>query len=574
MIVDMEVFIMLLKELFWFSGIWIMPISLIASFCVSRLFQVFRELYGATEIVYSPMFLVLGKWVPVFIAVLPSVCILMINIYAYVCEGKRDFCPHSWSHSFSRTNDKRKAMTPKISSVYLSKIPDGFTFGRYKNRFVRLPINKNNIMHTLIVGSPGAMKSTTLLNALIWNFNFASKKDKMTVFAIDIKPELQRKSCNINDPFVRVINPASFDKVYWGFDAYYGLSQKSSDDEVEERIDAIVRRLISTSKSHERNEIFYETARNILVTFLLYGFRKGLGFYNSITKMLSVSMKNLIIEILTDRKVLEAHPKLNMLLRGYDHDDSQFLNDVEATMRQDLRVFSIKSVKYFFKDNPRKVSPENLTDGISLFLSLPDHLLEQYRPLFRMITQLTLNYLSSLSERERSENDVPLIWLLIDEFGSIGNLQIKEPLARLRSRRISIWLCVQGLSQLDEIYGAEGRRTILNNCEVNMIFSSRDDVSNKFFSDLAGVYQETKISTNRRTNGGGGDSSESISKETRPIFDNSDFARLRVEKKMICFVEGSFMLVDKCPYFKIKQLLEKSDEIKAVNDRSMSDETI
>ena len=90
------------------------------------------------------------------------------------------------------------------------------------------------------------------------------------------------------------------------------------------------------------------------------------------------------------------------------------MEDIQLTLRQDLRIFDTDTVRYQFDENPKKASPIDLTNGISIFLALPDHLLKQYSPIFRLITQMVLNYLSSIPEHERAEQDVPMIWLLID----------------------------------------------------------------------------------------------------------------------------------------------------------------
>lgn len=474
------------------------------------------------------------------------------------------------------SHDKERAMHPDIDRTYLSRVPETFTIGRDGNRYVRIPLNPNYITHCLVVGAPGSWKSTTILNSLIWNFNFAKPEDKATVFAIDVKPELQRKSVvySRKSQKVKVINPASNSSYYWGFNPYYNLSQDNSDDELERRMDTIARSLIATSEENE-NAIFYHTAQNIMVGFLLYDFRKGLSFMDSMHKLMAVSVKDMIAEIMSDAEMLKNHPKLRMILQAHDGDKSEMLQDAENTMHEMLRVFSNTSVHYCLQGNSRMASPEDLTKGISIFLSIPDDQIEQFRPIFRLITQLVLNYLGSIPERERSGKNVPIIWLLIDEFGTIGHLDIEGPLARFRSRKISIWLCTQGLSQIDQTYGKDGRRSIVTNCETTLVLSCRDDEADKFYSAIAGNYRETKIANTR--NGIVGithNASQNLSTEYRPIFDASDFSRLNKDKKIIAFVDGGFIYADKCPYFMIPAFNELSEKIVATNDLVMNDEGV
>lgn len=557
----------------WFSGIWLLPVSGIISAFIGYLILGIRQLKALMD--GTPAALAENEILLLILtAVAPPVAVFVVNVIRYKIFNERNFAPAS-SRGSGYSRDKRKAMEGRIPREYLSSKPDGFTIGKKGIRYVRLPVDPRNILHTLVIGSPGSMKSTTLLNSLIYNFNFAKKEEKMTVFAIDVKPELQRKSV-IYDPErgdVKVIDPSSTSPVYYGWDVYFGLDKTSSDDEVEARADMIARSLISCREGSD-NSIFYSTAQNLMVAFLIYGFFTGKGFLDSMLQLMSVPMQDLVASILSDTKMCDAHPKLRLILQAYDTGEgsSEMLKDAESTMHEKLRIFGVSSVQYMLRDNPRKASPVDLTDGTSVFLSLPDNLLKQYAPLVNLITQQVISYLGSIPEWERSEKDVPVIWLLVDEFGSIGHMDVEGALARFRSRKICIWLCVQGLSQLDDTYGQFGRRSIVTDCECNLIFSSKDDVANRFFSDISGQYRETKISTHRNGVSGVRDSSQNVSTEFRQIYEVSDFVQLRRDRKLICFVDGHHFYIDKCPYFQIKELRELSDRIRSENNRILNGE--
>ncbi|SUO03191.1 TraG protein [Faecalicoccus pleomorphus] len=483
-----------------------------------------------------------------------------VNLIQYHFFGKRSFAPDK-----SINKDKLRAMYPVVPKRYLSKTPNDFTIGKYRNRYFRIPIDTNDIKHALIIGSPGSFKSSTLLDALIWNFNFEKEKKPMTVFALDVKPELSRKSIDESRDDVRIIDPST--QTGCGFDVWYGLDQDDPDDRLVERADLIARTLITNPSGNSDNEFFYISAQNLMVPFLVYGFRKGLGFVETILQIIRIPLQDLITTILMDEDTQTNHPKVIGMLTPYDGKDSDAIQDIELTLRQDLRIFDTDTVKYQFDDNPQKASPTDLTNGISIFLALPDHLLKQYSSIFRLITQMVLNYLSSIPEHERTEHDVPLLWLLIDEFGSLGRLQIQEPLARLRSRKVSIWLACQGLSQLDLTYGHDGTRTILDNTETTLVFSCKDKPTAEIISSWCGQYQETRISKNKKHTGMFGDQSLTQSSEYRNVMDVTDIMALRKNKELLVFDEGNRYLIRKCPYWQIPLLKEKSDAIKKINEK-------
>lgn len=557
---------------FWFYGLWTLPIDLII-FLAMRSFLIglksFQYINTGMDVKAT---LTAGQNITcLLLSIIPSAVVFTTNFIRYM-NGETEFIPFASNKVTTISRDKKMAMEAQDDAAlpYLSKKPDGITIGEMNHKYFRIPINPNNILHALIVGSPGSGKSSTLLNGLISNFQFPFLSSRMTVFAIDVKPELQRKSVVI-DPkgvTVRVLNPSSLSDVYFGWNAFYGLNEYSSDDAVEARMDKISRSLI-VSDGKSENEIFYATARNLMVAFLMYGFFLEDDFMDSMLRLMTVPLQDLIAQIILDKEMISCHPRLNTILRSYSGDETEMLKDAENTMRENLRIFNNESVKYFFKGNPRKVNPTDLVHGTSIFLSIPDNLLHQYRSLFNMITQQVLEYLSSIPERDRADSNVPVIWLLIDEFGSLGKMQIEEPLARLRSRKVMIWLCVQGLSQLDKTYGKDGRRVIMDNCDCTLVLSSKDPEANSIFAGMAGKYRETKISNHRNGITKINSHSQNVSFEYRDIFESSDFASLRKGNKLFCYIDGDYFYIDKLPYFKIEQFKEASDDVKRMNDRML-----
>ena len=550
--------------LFFFS-----PFSFIAGLLIVKLFFKFLEdvndsvkiiLFNDFLINNEKLFIILGSvsfWLIFFLS----------NVYQYLVNGRTEFGPSKNKTAFSP--DKIKAMKPNISTSYLSKIPDGFTLGKWKNKYFRLPICLDDVLHTLIIGSPGSGKSSTLLTSLIYNFNFS--KNPMTVFAVDVKPELSRKSIIETRSDVKIFNPSICEG--FGWNVWFGLNETSSDDEIIERNDVIARTIISNPSGKGDNEFFYASAQNLMVAFLTYGFKSGKSFIDSILQIIHVPLQDLISTVIYDDGFSKEHSKVIGMLVGYDGKDSDAIQDVEMTLRQELRIFEVDTIQYQLSKNPNQASPQDLLNDISIFLSLPDHLLRQYSAIFRLVIQQTLNYLASIPEWERSENpNTRLIWLLLDEFGSIGKVpSIQESLARLRSRKVTIWLAIQSLSQLDATYGHDMTRAIVDNTENTLVFSCKDKQTSEMLSAWCGQYQEKRTSTSRKNESIlSGQTSLTSSKEYRNVMDVSDIMALRKNKELLIFTEGERFLVKKCPYFKISDFLKKSEEIKAKNEKGLN----
>lgn len=486
------------------------------------------------------------------------------NIFDYIFNEKRSFTKN---HS-ELSAEKQKALGMNIPKEYLSKEIEMFTLGRYHNRYFHLPLDPSNITHTLILGGPGSGKSSSLLSSLIYNF---LENDKKTVcYCLDPKPEMSYKSVDESREDIHIINPSI--TTGYGWNVWYGLDQNSSDDALIERADQIVRAIIVNPNNTE-NIFFYASAQLLLKAFLAYGFRKEKGFIDSILQVIHVPLQDLIAQILLDEE-MENHPKITGMIQSYEGKDSDAIQDVEMTLKLELSIFELDSVRYQFQDNPKMASPMDLTNGISIFVAIPDHLLHQYSAIFRLLTVMTLRYLASIPERERAQKDVPIIWLLLDEFGSISRVDgILESLARLRSRKVSIWMAIQSLAQLDMTYGHDGCRQIIDNCTNTIVFSCNDKQTADMLSAWAGQYEENKQSVSKKGSDGMlSEKSYTDSKQYRNILDVSDILQLRKNNKILIFTEGFRFLIEKLPYFMVpklnevsKRIMHKNQEVKNAN---------
>ena len=379
----------------------------------------------------------------------------------------------------------------------------------------------------------------------------------------DVKPEISFKSVDESREDIHIINPSITSG--YGWNVWYGLDQNSSDDALIERADQIVRAIIVNPNNTE-NIFFYASAQLLLKAFLVYGFRKGKGFIDSILQVIHVPLQDLITQILLDEE-MASHPKIAGMIQSYESKDTEAANDVDMTLKLELSIFELDSVHYQFQDNPKMASPMDLTNGISIFVAIPDHLLHQYSAIFRLFTVMTLRYLASIPERERAQKDVPIIWLLLDEFGSISRVDgILESLARLRSRKVSIWLCNQSLAQIDMTYSHDGCRQIIDNCTNTIVFSCNDKQTADMLSAWAGQYEENKQSISKKDSDGIlSEKSYTDSKQYHNILDVSDILQLRKNNKVLIFSEGYRFLIDKCPYYLIPKLNEVSKRIMQKN---------
>lgn len=539
---------------FWFSGLaYSLPIGSLLAFIYAKSVTSIRSLFRFNSSAVDIPLTDTDHKIMVLLIISCVVLFFLSNVKRRYVNREQDFSPLKRLQLTDNSADKNRAMYHPVPKKYLSKEPDGFTVGKYGSRFVRLPFHSSP-EHQLILGSPGSNKSTSLLNALIWNYNYEdSDKGLRSVLAIDAKPELSSKSVDESRSDVRIINPASFDS--WGFDVWYDLSPASSDDEIKERAEAISRALIPTLSGD--NAHFSGNAQKLLSGFLMYGFRKGMSFTDSIVNVMQIAPQDYIAEIITDPN-MQDHPKIIGKVKAFDGNTSDEFASIVDTLEKDLSIFDTESVKHCFSDNKKKVVPQNLLDGISVYLAIPDHLLSQYKTVFGMIMELCLKHLMSVPEYAL-QNARP-VWCLVDEGGTIYVPSLLDVASRGRSKKIQLSLVAQSFSQLEDLYGGYQARSILDCCKTTIVFSCNDTRTAKDLSAWTGTYRETKVSTHSNAiNPLAIPESHNTSIEYRPSMDVSDIKCLERDFKVLVFARGDWFVCDKAPYYTIPELKVISD---------------
>lgn len=548
----------------WFSGLPIsLPLGILMAVCYSRLVLRIRGLakYGLQGDTYGYISLESSDWL-IMLAIVAIIVVLVFfaNVKRKVLDGETDFGLGKRLDPARDSADKMRVKHHAPPLKYLTKKPSGLTVGRYMNRFVSIPF-LNSPEHQLILGSPGSNKSTTLLNALLYNYNFADESDGLcSVIAIDAKPELSAKSVSEARPDIRIINPTTYDS--YGFNVFYGLDQNSSDDELKERTEIIAHALIPSLSGD--NEHFSGNAQKILSGFLMYGFRKGYSFTKSIIEVMNASVGNLIAEIIED-PAMQNHPKILHKIKSFDGNDSDEFASIKDTLEKDLDIFDVDTVQHCFSNNSRMVTPADLANGISVYLAIPDHLLTQYKTVFGLIMELSLKYLMSLPEEDI--RDRRPIWCLVDEGGTIYVPSLLDVAARGRSKGVQLSIVTQSFSQLESLYGDRQARSIMDCCKTTVVFSCNDSRTARDLSLWTGMYRETKTSQHHTGMIPEVFPARNISEEFRPVMDIADIKNLEKDSEVLVFTKGDWFLVEKAPYFTIPEFKYLSDEIYARNVR-------
>lgn len=546
-----------IKKVIIFCGIYMFPLWAML-FC-TLFYQFYSALYGSCQRL---------RWIIPGCFMAAIICFFKFcqNIYRMLIKRKK--CFSSFREYFFEEEyslERVQAMFPPIHRKYIANKPKGIVLAEEDGKYLCLKPD-SEIVHTNILGASGAGKSTgPFLCSLIPNFvDSLYKKPPLTFVVLDVKPELAYKSVEIiGNPYVRVLNPA--DRMWTsGWDVYYGLDERSTEDEVVSELTVIAGALIMDA--NEKNAFFVDNARNILIGMLLYYFKLGKGFVESIDLINSIDVKTHIENITKDHIYCPPKGRVMSFLGSYKGIESKAYDDIKMQLKTNLAEFGRNDVKWVLRDAPLKTNPKEVDNGISLFLSIKESDLAVYKNLFRLIVSQILSELMKRDERNAYLNRVVL---MLDEFPSLGKMeQILSTMRLGRSKKVSIMVCYQDFNALEAIYGHHDAKQILNLARCIVCLSCEDEVLGKILSDRAGEFLEKKESYTVKGFWSTTESSNISYQPQKVIRIMKDFSSLLKRKEVIVFIDGQYYRANKVQYFCIPELEKRSKNVQRYNDIS------
>ena len=557
-----------LKNKIWFSGVWLLPMTILLAIAADMAVGLVSE-SG------------LEPAVAIGIVLIPCLLMVIVNSMRYVA-GERDFGPVWQRPPTAISNQKRKAMNPPVPKDLLSAEPDGFTIGKYDalfgKKYVRIPIQTNPSLgapnlNMLVLGGPESWKSTTIENLLMHYQWFASPQERASFYLIDRKPELTVRSYDQHNlRKLRILRPTIAPATDPGkdpgsiIDPLYGLNKDSPDYAVLGRANLISRSLIQMPEDGHAS-YFYKNAQTLMSGIITYCVFKGRSFIDCMVWIRTVPTDDIVAEILLDKEATRLHPVILGLIRIFESDGkNESIRDIQTTLQTDTEIFLDERVQWQFGSNPNQISPAILDSGTSISLEIPDNVGRQFEVLTTLFTELVIDCLRGMSEEYRCRKGSPQVFLLFDEAGSYKVPSLVEALSIMRSRRVAIITLIQSLDQLRSpaMYGIHGTNVILDTCEIFLVLSCHSMESARIFCEWAGSYDEKKVSVNSKSllNPEIGTTE---STEHRKILEVSDVMNLRNRKEALLFIGGKHYIVKKCPFFQIPEFLEKSKELEKLN---------
>ena len=141
-------------------------------------------------------------------------------------------------------------------------------------------------------------------------------------------------------------------------------------------------------------------------------------------------------------------------------------------------------------------------DAPNVFLCLDQSRLEQWSGVIRlMITQLIRQIERRPDEHSPQGAETKPILLLLDEFPLLGRMEvITEAMTTLRSKKVTLYLVIQSIAQLDAVYGSDIRKILVDNCQYKAILQVTEPETQEYLSRMIGTIATAKISVSQSFN--------------------------------------------------------------------------
>lgn len=422
--------------------------------------------------------------------------------------------------------------TPAGVNTYLAfgdSAANGIIFGFDKRSHKLAFSSANNEGHVFVVGGSGTGKTSALLIPTLRAWSGGA-------FVIDISGDI---SSNVHDSDKVIYFPGAADsQPYNVFGPIDVLHEKADQDEALAKLAFL---LIPLNERLDGAARYFENGgRNILIAALTAFYHEGFDFIEICKKIALLSAEELFSEIAKAENDIA-----NAYISGFRGEEPRNVAGCKNSCDSAIKLFATNAAVGMSIRRPRPLedafSPD-LIENHKVFVVIPDEKLALYAPLLRIIVAQTLSYFAARPATANSN-----VLFCLDEFASLGKIDIVPALQKLRKRHVRIMVLTQSIADIDAVHGHDAHRSMMSNFTYRVILSAFDSDDQRYFGEMIGKSEQKQVSTSYNGNLLFA-SGQTVRYEKEYVVDPAELGRLGNE--LILLYPGGHVRLEKNFYFK------------------------
>ena len=400
---------------------------------------------------------------------------------------------------------------------------EGIIFGIEKRNLVFSPTNAEG--HISVFGGSGVGKTSAILIPTLLKW-------KGTSLTIDISGDISK---NVNIENKLVYQPGNGTIPYNVFYQIDLVDEKSKKNELLEQLAFLM--MPDNDDFSDASQFYNTEGRKILTASFIAFYFEGYDFIEICKMVFQSSWKDLFSRI-DEIKNQDAIQYINSFEGASDQNTSGCKQACDAVIKlfatnETIQKSISRPVNGSESFDPGKLETKNV------FVVIDDSKLKLYAPLLHLITAQCLEFFS-----ERSNDSKTNILFCLDEFVSLGKLEITDALRKLRKKHVRIMILTQSMADIDLLYGKSERMAMMNNFSFKVILEASDTETQDYFAKLIG-YKPTKKKSVSTSNV---NTTKTLADDKEWIIEPAKLARLG-DNLILLYREG-YKLLKKNFYFK------------------------
>ena len=378
-------------------------------------------------------------------------------------------------------------------------------------------------------GTSGTGKTSALLIPTLRSWEGTS-------LTIDISGDI---STNVNCPHKLIYNPE--DPRTLPYNIFASIDALSDVADQNEALTNLAYLLMPDNPSASANaKYFQDGGREMLIGSLIAFYHQNLDFCEICEKILGANFHTLL------GSIDQTHDQMAIYhINQFEGNSEQNTQGCKQNLDNAIMLFvTNERVK---RSIHRPKSPEDLyfspktIESHNVFICIPDVKLKVYAPLLRIISAQSLDYFAG-----RPNGATPTILFAIDEFHSLGKMEIGDALRKLRKKNVRIMVLTQSIADIDEVYGHDAHKAMIDNFPYKIILGVGGTETQKYFAEMIGMADRKTTSTTKSS----GHHSETVSYRKDYIVEPADLGRL--DQDLILLYPGGHKRLKKNFYYQHK----------------------